>query len=309
MNGYVPVAVTRRSGFDESLHWGAAVAIDAGGTIAWSVGDPELAVYPRSSTKPLLATGMVEAGLALRSEQLAVVCSSHDGSPSQIEQVLAILAAHGLDETSLGNTPSLPLDDAAAAEWIRSGGGPTPLAMNCSGKHAGMVATCVVNGWPIAGYTDPDHSLQRQLTSVVQRLAGPVPHAGVDGCGAVAHVMSLHALAEATAAVAVADGPVARSMLGHPDLVGGPSRFVSRLMRAVPGSVGKDGAEGVFAAAMPDGRAVAVKVADGAVRAVPGLVLAALAAVGVAVEPTSFVVPVLGHGRPVGEVRSLVGAP
>ena len=102
---------------------------------------------------------------------------------------------------------------------------------------------------------------------------------------------------------------VHRAMTTHPDLVGGPHRDVTLLMRAVPGLLVKDGAEGVQVAALPDGRAVALKIADGAARARAPVTIAALRSIGVDLATDVVVESVYGHGRPVGSVRALVGAP
>ncbi|MFT3851580.1 MAG: asparaginase [Ilumatobacteraceae bacterium] len=128
------------------------------------------------------------------------------------------------------------------------------------------------------------------------------------GCGAPAHAFSLVGLARAFAALARAGGAVPVAMRAHPELVGGARRDVTDLMRGVPGLMAKDGTEGVFAAALPDGRAVALKIGDGASRARPAVMLAALERLGV---DTSAAAPamaqhVLGHGAPVGDVRSLL---
>ncbi len=79
-------------------------------------------------------------------------------------------------------------------------------------------------------------------------------------------------------------------------------------MNAVPGLIAKGGAEGIHVAAHPDGRAVAVKVADGSERARMPVMLAALRSLGFDVDDVP-VPAILGHGRPVGEVRALVGDP
>ncbi len=92
-------------------------------------------------------------------------------------------------------------------------------------------------------------------------------------------------------------------------MVGGPTRDVTKLMRLVPGLLVKDGAEGVQVAALPDGRAIALKVADGAGRARTPVTVAALRSLGVAVASDALTEPILGHGQPVGSVRSLVGEP
>ncbi len=305
---YRPIAITSRSGHDESVHFGAAVALDPSGVVVWQTGDSDAAIYPRSSNKPIQADAMLRVGLRLDSGQLALACASHDGTSRHRDVVLTTLASAGLDESALGNTADLPLDRDTAERVLRDGGGRSALAMNCSGKHAAMVATCVVNGWPVEGYLNPDHPLQQAITSHLADLAGDVGHIGVDGCGAPAHVVSLHGLARAFGTIARARGPVWSAMTVHPDLVGGDRRDVTRLMRAVPGLMAKDGAEGVFAAALPDGRAAAVKISDGASRAAGVVLVSVLAtAFGLEIDNDSVGEPVYGHGQPVGSVRSLIG--
>jgi L-asparaginase II len=308
----VPIAVARRSGYDECVHFGSLIALAADGSVAFSVGDPNLRCYPRSSLKPLQAEAMVGAGLDLPLEMLALVCASHDGTPAHVAGVLRILAGAGLDESSLGNTPDLPIEPIAAADVLRAGGERRAVQMNCSGKHAGMLATCVANGWSTADYLDQTHPVQEAITATVETLAGEVVHVGVDGCGAPAHVLSLRGLASAFASIAGRRQSVWQAMTGHPEMVGGADRDVTKLMVYVPGLMAKDGAEGVFAAALPDGRAVAVKVADGGYRAAPPVLVDALARLDVDVlDAAAHVVQVVrGHGEPVGEVRSIAfGSP
>jgi L-asparaginase II len=311
---FVPVAITRRSGCDESVHFGAVVGLSSAGEIAFALGDPAAAIYPRSSNKPMQAVAMVRAGLHLPPELLALVCASHDGTPSHLDAARRILAIAGLDERSLANTTDLPLDDAAAEAVLRAGGGRTSLQMNCSGKHSGMLVTSAVNGWPTdATYISPHHPLQQQITATIDDLAGEQHrHIGVDGCGSPAHVISLLGLARgfraiATGAAGGAGDSVYQAMTGHPEMVGGSERDVTQLMRNVTGLMAKDGADGVFAAALPDGRAVAIKVADGANRARPPVMLAALRALGIETAAAEPMVTqwILGHGAHVGEVRAI----
>ena len=168
-----------RSGLVESRHRGSVVGLHADGSIALAHGDVGGPVYGRSANKPIQATAMVELGLDLPPELLALVCASHNGEPMHIAGVRRILASAGLDEHALRNTPDLPIDRHAAHDVIRAGGRPAALLQNCSGKHAGMLATCVVNGWALDGYLDPDHPLQEHVTGVVQDLAGePVATSG-----------------------------------------------------------------------------------------------------------------------------------
>ena len=310
MSPYELLAVTRRSDIVESQHFGAVVALDQRGTIAFHVGDPNVIVYPRSSMKPLQATAMVRAGLDLPPRLLALTCASHDGRPEHLSAAREILASVGLDESALRNTADYPLDDAEHEAAIREGRSRSALQMNCSGKHAGMLATCVAAGWNHDhGYLSPDHPLQRHITDAIPALAGEeVAHVGTDGCGAPAHALSLLGLARAFRSIAIADHGtpehrVASAMTSHPGMVGGPTRDVSRLMQGIPGLVAKDGAEAVFAVGLPDGRAVALKVSDGANRARPPVMRAALERLGVGLEkvdPATWDSPVWGHGRRVG---------
>lgn len=312
---FVPLAITSRSGFDESVHFGAVVALGPDGDIVYAAGDPNVAIYGRSSNKPMQAVAMVRAGLALPPELLALVCASHDGTPAHVAAALAILATAGLDETALANTADFPLDERSADAVRRAGDHRRPLYMNCSGKHSGMVATCVCNGWAHdASYLDAEHPLQRRITDTITELAGEeLPHIGIDGCGAPAHVTSLIGLARcfrsiATGAAGDAGVQVYAAMSGHPLMVGGEQRDVTTFMRQVPGLIAKDGADGVFAAALPDGRAVAVKVADGANRARPSAMIVALDRLGVDVSVLAPMVEehLFGHGQPVGTVRSVL---
>ncbi len=314
-DAFVPVAVTRRSGHDESVHAGVVVALGSSGEIEYAAGDPTVAIYPRSSTKPLQATAMVRAGLRLPPELLALVTASHDGTPMHVAAARRILASAGLDEAALGNTPDLPLDQAAAHTLLRSGGDRSAITMNCSGKHSGMLATCVANGWPHDhSYLDPEHPLQQRITATVAELAGEAPaHIGVDGCGAPAHVVSLLGLARAfrtiaTGAAGDAGTAVHDAVRTHPVMVAGEGTALTTMLRHVPGLLAKDGAEGVFAAALPDGRALALKIADGAARARPSVAIAAMERLGIdtgAFAPL-VVQHVAGHGRPVGEVRAVL---
>ena len=269
-------------------------------------------MLPRSANKPLQGVGLLAAGWQPADDaELALAVSSHSGEPAHLAVVRRVLAGAGLDETALGCPAMLPLSEPVAHALLRAGGEPTAVTMNCSGKHAAMLATCVARGWTVAGYLAPEHPLQQALRAALEQQAGePVTAVVVDGCGAPQHALTLRGLARAfgrlvQAAPGTAERRVADAARRHPELVGGSERDVTDLMAAVPGLLAKDGAEGVYAAALPSGAAVALKVADGAARArVPALV-AGLRAVG-AEDPALdalAAVPVLGGGRPVGEVR------
>jgi len=176
-----------------------------------------------------------------------------------------------------------------------------------------MLATCVANGWPSAGYRDPSHPLQLALRDTVSDLTGdPVTATVVDGCGAPLFAVTLAGLALAFHKIATAErsspeGRCGAAMLAYPELVGGSGHHVTRLMTGVPGLLAKDGAEGVYAAVTADGIAVAVKIEDGGDRARLPVLVAALRAAGVTAPGLDEFAtsPVLGHGDPVGEVRAM----
>lgn len=308
-----PAAWTTRSGTAESLHHGTGVAVGPDGATVAALGDPEVVVLPRSALKLLHAVALLEAGLDVDGELLAVVCGSHSAEPGHLAVVRRLLEHAGLDESHLDNTPDLPIDEQASLRWRQEHGGPARITQNCSGNHAGMLAGCVAAGWPTEGYTRADHPVQQQIAATVARLAGWVgPDAAVDGCGAPAFAVRLSGLARAFATIVEAaagtpEARVAAAVAGNPWLVGGTGRRNTLMMGAVPGLVAKDGAEGIMAAALPGRGAVAVKVWDGTDRARGVLTAAGLRTLGVDVADDAPGVgePVLGHGEVVGRVVGL----
>ena len=305
-----------RSGLVESRHRGIAVRVDPDGEELWSFGDPDAVIFPRSANKPFQALGMMRAGLPLDGPELAIAASIHSGEQFHLDAVRAVLGRAGLDESALQTPPSYPLDPTEHAAVLRAGGGRAPILMDCSGKHAAMLLTSVVNDWPTETYLDPDHPLQQQLRATVQRLAGEtIAATGVDGCGAPLFAMSLAGLARsfvtiATASTGTPEHRVAEAIRAHPEWLGGTRRDVTALVAGIPGLVAKDGAEGVYAAALPDGRVVALKVDDGQQRARPPVMVAALRALGVDAPVLAELAetPLLGGGRPVGSVRAAFDA-
>lgn len=314
----VPVAEVVRSGFVESRHRGSVVTMDADGDVLRAVGAVHAAVLPRSCLKPLQALAMLRCGLDLDQEPLALACASHSGEPFHLDGVRRILSDAGLDESALRTPPDLPLDDVAAESLLRSGGARSPLAMNCSGKHAAMLAACVVNGWDTSSYLDADHPVQRAARETVEDLTGaPVSHTGIDGCGAPLFGTTLVGLVRAFGRLAVAtEGPehrVARALRSYPEWASGTRRDECDLIQAVPGLIAKAGAEGCYVAALGDGRAVALKVEDGAARARPVVMAAALRRLGLPGEGDDAALFeaagrrwVFGGGQVVGEVRALI---
>lgn len=300
-----------RSGFIEGRHRGSLVVLGADGQVDFALGEVTAPIFPRSSNKPMQADAVLRAGIDLDGELLALAAASHSGEPFHLDGVRKILADAGLAESALRTPPDLPLDQEERERWLRSGGARTPIAMNCSGKHAAMLAACARNGWPLESYLDPDHPLQQLVLDVVREAGGePVEHIGVDGCGAPLMALSLTGLARAfrsyvTAAPGTTQRRVADAMRTHPDYVAGTRRSDTWLMREVPGVLAKMGAEAVQAVALPDGRALAFKIDDGGKRAMGPVLGRALRMLGVDAPVVDRIgqEPLLGGGRPVGEVR------
>ncbi|MCX3291956.1 asparaginase [Streptomyces sp. NEAU-H22] len=308
---HAPVAHLIRGGIVEGIHYGSVVVLDADGEVRLQIGDIEAAFYPRSAIKPVQAVAMARAGLPLDGELLSLTAASHSGEERHLAGARRILELAGLTEDHLRNVPDLPFDPVVRDAWVREGRLPSRLAQNCSGKHAAMLYTCTLNGWPLENYLDPGHPLQQAIAEIVEDLTGQgIAGVTVDGCGAPLFSLSLHGLARATARIANAapgtpEARVADAMREHAEMASGSGRDVAALMRAVPGLLSKDGFEGVQVAALPDGRAVAVKIADGANRARVPVAAAALARAGV--DPGLLAEfrgePLLGGGEPVGSVR------
>ncbi|WP_191875393.1 asparaginase [Streptomyces filipinensis] len=310
---HAPVAHLVRGGVVEGIHYGSVVVLGADGRVQFQLGDIEAAFYPRSAVKPLQAVAMLRAGLPLDGELLSLAAASHSGEERHLAGTRRILGLAGLTEDDLRNVPDMPFDPAVRDVWVREGRTPSRLAQNCSGKHAAMLWTARLNGWSLEDYLDPRHPLQQAIEEIVEDLTGQrVARVTVDGCGAPLFSISLHGLARALSRIASAapgtpEARVADAMRSHAEMASGSGRDVAALMRAVPGLLAKDGFEGVQVAALPDGRAIAVKIADGANRARIPVAAAALARAGV--DPrllTEFAgEPLLGGGEPVGCVRAV----
>jgi L-asparaginase II len=312
--GGEPLAEVVRSGFVEGYHRGSVVVLDRAGEVLAAAGDITSAIFPRSSNKPMQAIGMLRAGLRLVDPgDLAVVCASHCGEDFHLARIEALLRTAGLDETDLRCPPDMPLGEAAAAAVIRAGGGPSRIQMNCSGKHTGMLLTCLAAGYPLEEYYRPDHPLQERISATIEDFAHEEAAAvGVDGCGAPVLAISLSGLARAYQRLVSGDDrsveeTVASAMRAYPEMVSGTDTFDTRLMHGVPGLLAKGGAEGVLGVAIPDVGAVAIKIDDGAQRARQPVIISALRKLGVeaAVLDELAEVPLLGGGEPVGAVRAL----
>lgn len=281
----VLVEVTRGA-LVESRHRGAFAVVEPSGALVAAAGDIARPLLPRSAYKMLQALPLVASGAAdafgLDDGALALACASHSGGPDHVARIAAWLARLGLGVEDLACGPAPPLGEAEARAFQASGGTPDRLYHNCSGKHAGFLTLARHLGAPVAGYTGLDHPVQKAVRAAVAEACGVAPESLVavrDGCGAPNFALPLVALARGLARFATGQGlrvelaraaaRLSRAMTAHPDLVAGQGRICTEMMLASTGqALVKAGAEGVFAAALPEvGLGIAVKIDDGASRA------------------------------------------
>jgi L-asparaginase II len=319
-----PLAAVRRGALVESVHRGRLAVCDPEGNVLEAVGDPEAYIYARSSAKPFQALPLVLSGAAeafgLTDEELAVACASHNAEEPHLAAVRSILEKACLTEDDLQSGAHLPLYEPEADKLIRSGEDPRPIHGNCSGKHAGMLAVCVHEGYETATYRDPGHPLQRRILGLIAEVCGlredEVLIAG-DNCGVPAFALPLRSLATGLARVATRNAlpdelalaalRIGDAMREHPFMVAGTGRFDTDLMRSTDLLV-KGGAEAVLAVGSRDGWGMVLKISDGALRGVRPVALAALGGMGV--EVPEAVSDVRGlHGEKVGEIWPLNQAP
>ncbi|MGW7551056.1 asparaginase [Streptomyces rimosus] len=312
-SGISPVlAEVVRSGFVEGRHRGSLVILAADGSVQTALGDVTSPVFPRSANKPMQAAAILRAGLDLSGERLALAAASHSGEGFHLDLVQKMLSEHGLSTDQLRTPPDLPLDPAEAETYLASGRVRESLTMNCSGKHAAMLAACAANGWPLESYLHLEHPLQQLVLDAVRSASGEgVEHIGTDGCGAPLMAISLTGLARSfrhfvLAGEGTPERRVADAMRAHPEYVAGTRRPDTWLMQAVPGVLSKMGAEAVQAVALPDGRALAFKVDDGATRTLGPILARVLGEMGVESPVLARIgeAPLLGGAERVGEIRA-----
>ena len=296
-----------RDGVVESEHRGFLAALNADGSIFKSLGDVETKIFPRSTVKCAQASAMVRSGLDLEPRLLALAQSSHSGGEMHLDGAREILASVGLSESALQCALDRPLGDAERRAWGEKP--PTQIAMNCSGKHAAMLATCVKNGWPIETYLEQSHPLQLAIKAELEKLAGEkITLTSTDGCGAPLFLLSLIGLARAVRAITISTDPVHQSVMSaaraFPEMVGGVGRHNTEMMQQVPGLFMKDGAEAVNVCSLADGRTFVFKVSDGSLRAFRTIVHACLKDFGIDTPLT--LEKVMGGPRVIGTIRATI---
>ncbi|HZO50220.1 MAG TPA: asparaginase [Gaiellaceae bacterium] len=280
-----------RGGVVEARHRVHAVAASEGRTLL-AAGDPGLVAFLRSAAKPIQALPLVRARPELGDREIAIACASHLARPEQLDAVRALLAAAPADASELETGPE-----------------PTPLEHNCSGKHAGFLALCRSRGWPSSGYRLADHPCQLAMLAEVAAAAevdaATVPVA-VDGCGVPTFALPLERMAHAFARLPGLEGGARTlaAMRAHPDLIRGPRAADSMLMLDAPGWTAKGGAEGLLCAVSPDGVGLALKVEDGATRALAAALAEVVRRLGGTMLERLAVTPVENsRGERVGELR------
>ena len=274
----VELARVERGGFVESRHAGAAIVVNPDGQVTERIGDTDARILPRSSLKPIQALACLAAGAQLEGETLALATASHTGTDRHVAVVRDMLDAAGLDERSLQCPPAWPSDTTTRDALVRAGGEPERLRMNCSGKHAAMLAACVAQGWDLATYLDPEHPLQVQIRELVERLTGERVQASVvDGCGAPVFALTLSGLAKAAHRIGGSSerspfalhrnaAALVAAVRRHPWTIDGPGRADTITIEQT-GVFAKGGAEGVMIMVAPDGTTAALKMLDGSARA------------------------------------------
>ncbi|MFC4124510.1 asparaginase [Nocardia rhizosphaerae] len=305
-----------RSGFRECVHRGSVVLLAADGTPELELGEVHGPIFPRSTNKPLQALTLLRHGFdPVDDHELAITTASHFGEPDHVALVRRLLDRFGLTQAELACPPDLPFDDRARAAAL-TGAGPSPLYMNCSGKHAAMLATCAINGWPRTGYLDVEHPLQQAVLATVADVTGePETDLGIDGCGLPIVPVSLINLARAfagftTAEPGTAPRRIADAVRADPRVISGTNGPDLLAMATTPGLFCKIGADGVHAGALPDGRAFAYKIDDGHDRARMPLTLAILRRLGVDwtdAHTDLAATAVLGGDARVGVIRAIPG--
>ena len=273
---------TTRGPLTESVHRVSAVVVDAQGRrVAWG-GSPDMVTFWRSSAKPFQASPLISDGVAdsfgIGDEELALICASHSSEPGHLELLDRLLERIGCTEDDLACGPHQPLSEKIARRVVRENVPVTPRWSNCSGNHAGMLALARYHGWPLAGYNEAPHPVQRRLLEEIARWTGTAVDdvvLGVDGCTTVCYGLPLPAMALAYARLAKADDEagrrIHRAMTTYPRWVGGEGRPCTDIMAAARGSVlVKIGAEGVYGACLVgEGLGIALKVEDGGMRSAP----------------------------------------
>ena len=292
-----PMIEILRNNHLESLHFGSAVVIGPNNKLIFECGDIDGLIYPRSAMKmiqaiPLLDSGAVER-YRISGEQIALSCSSHQGSVMHTSLIKNWLGDLGLTEKNLRCGVQPPSDKFERQSLRERGEKPTELNNNCSGKHAGFLTYCKYYKLSF-DYDHIDHPIQKEIKKVFEELSGEtIKKYGMDGCSAPNYMCSLRGLGSAMFQLTNSSRlekirsksitSILNSMYSFPKLVAGNGRACSELMLATDSlTIIKTGAEGVFVATIPEKRlGVALKILDGSTRAAEAAIALILVRLGV----------------------------
>lgn len=279
------LAEITRGAIVESRHWGSIAVVTADDQLVASTGDIDFVTYLRSSAKPFQAISVIISGARDRfgfdARQLALMAGSHSGEPYHVACGASIMASIDLPLSALKCGIHTPFS-RSAAEAV--GDNANELHNNCSGKHAGMLASALVGGYDLETYYQVDHPVQKASGKVLSIFSN-TPQAeiieSVDGCSAATYAISVRKMALSYARLvnpvdieehyAAAAKDITNAMLTFPENVAADTwRIDTDIMRALPnGIVAKAGAEGVYTMAVlpcekyPQGLGIAIKVDDG----------------------------------------------
>lgn len=287
---FVELAVVTRGNLVESWHRGIAVVTDPEGKTVLNRGNGKRLIYPRSAIKPLQTVAMRRVGLDLTGEQLAITSASHRSTKEHIKLVQEILAKANLPESALKC--------------------PDGIVYNCSGKHAGFLYSCVLNGWDTDSYLDIENPIQQKVIEVLEEFSGEkILHSTVDGCGAPLHAMTVEGIARATGLLTKTETELVDTLTGNGWVIS--NHGVPDAVLLDSGFIAKNGAEGVFAVGTRLGYGICIKIADGNLRAAPLVALKLLFEMQLIGESlfqelsTKLAIPSLGGGKAQGWLSPL----
>ncbi|MBS56264.1 MAG: hypothetical protein CMP16_00135 [Rickettsiales bacterium] len=275
----------------ESIHEVKCLVINKKKQILLSTGDNSKIIFPRSSIKIFQAIPFIESGAVtkfkLNSKQISLACSSHSGEKFHIKELRRWFDKLPLTIQSLKCGIHNPINLNASNELLLSGIKPNQLYNNCSGKHLGMLTSCVVNNYNIKNYLNFNHPHQIKIRNILELFSEnkiSKKNFGVDGCSAPQYAFNLKNLSNAllnlikSYKIKFYHSDEVRlminSILNYPEMIGGTNRFDNHLIKSCNKKLFcKGGAEGVFLFAHLKKEIVGiVKVVDGNERALPSAV-------------------------------------
>jgi len=280
------VAKVFRGQGPESYHCGSVAVVDSEGRLRYKIGDPYLLTFMRSTSKPFQAIPVVESGAARKfdfsSKELAIMAGSHSGEPEHIDTVRSILDKIGLSEKDLQCGVHVPHRYTVMEVTPEPGRTFTPIEHNCSGKHAGMLATAVFKNLSTGDYLSPEHPVQQLIRKTISEICHyPEENlvVAIDGCSAPNFSLPLYNMALGFARLitpnavpkeqAKAYSAISRAMMEHPEMVAGTKRFDTILAQSQGEPIiSKAGAEATLCMAFTEKHmGTAIKISDGNPRA------------------------------------------